>query len=73
MLLEQATTAWRPTDPDGSVRAHPAWADLDARGREELHDLVELQRRIEATLDDDGLSTTGRAVLARIRAAPDRI
>lgn len=32
-LLEQVTSAWRPRDPDGSIRGHPAWFDLDEAGR----------------------------------------
>lgn len=36
-------------------------------GREEAAALAEELRRIEASLDPGGLSTTARAVLARIR------
>lgn len=67
LLLEQATTAHRPRDPSGAIAAHPAWNDLDASGRHALHRLLEQQRLLEAALDADGLSTTAKAVLARIR------
>ena len=66
-LLERVTTAWRPRDPDGGLRSHPAWHDLDAVGREEAYALTLRLRRMEAALDDAGLTTTARAVLARIR------
>lgn len=66
-LVEQAAAAWRPTARDGSVRAHPAWHDLDASGRREAFVLAQATRTLEAALDPDGLSTTAKAVLARIR------
>ena len=64
-LIEQAASAWRPRGTD-AVRAHPAWADLDPPGRLEVYELTRALRRLEAALDADGLSTTARAVLARI-------
>jgi hypothetical protein len=67
LLIEQATTAHRPRDPFGGLGAHPAWADLDADGRRELHFVLEQQRLLEAALEAEGLSTTAKAVLARIR------
>ena len=67
LLMEEATTAWRPRDRFGVVAAHPAFEDLDAAGRERLHAVVEQQRVLEAALDPEGLSSSGRAVLARIR------
>jgi hypothetical protein len=68
-LVEAVAGAWRPRDPTGEIRAHPAWHDLDAAGREEAFDLARRLRALEAALDPEGLSTTGRAVLARIRGA----
>ena len=68
-LVEAACTAWRPRDPRGGMRAHPAWHDLDADGRRVLFDQITESRALEAALDADGLSTTAKAVLARIRAA----
>lgn len=65
-LVEAAAGAFRPRRPDGAIGPHPAWADLDEAGRREAHALATLSRRLEAALDPQGLSTTGRAVLARI-------
>lgn len=65
-LIEEAAGAWRPRGARGA-RPHPAWADLDPAGRLEVYELSRALRRLEAALDAAGLSTTGRAVLARIR------
>ena len=65
-LIEEAASAWRPRGL-AAVRAHPAWADLDGAGRLEVYELTRRLRRLEAALDPQGLSTTARAVLARIR------
>jgi len=66
-LIEQATSAWRPRRPGATLAAHPAWHDLDPAGRAEAHALAAGLRRLEAALDPEGLSTTARAVLARLR------
>ena len=69
-LVEQAASAWRGRDPrDGRAQPHPAWRDLDADGRRQAFAAAEQQRAMEAATDPEGLSTTGRAILARIRAA----
>jgi hypothetical protein len=65
-LIEAATTAWRPRSPSGEIRAHPAWADLDAAGRVAVYESTRALRRLEAARDPRGLSTTARAVLARL-------
>lgn len=65
-LVEQVVSAWRPRDRDGGVRPHPAWYDLPPSLRPEAAQAARRQRRLEAGLDPDGLSSTGRAVLARI-------
>jgi hypothetical protein len=65
-LIEEAASAWRPLGAQG-IRAHPAWADLDAAGRREAYERARILRRLEAALDAEGLSTTARAVLAHIR------
>lgn len=64
-LIEALAGAWRPHDPRRLV-SHPAFYDLDAAGRVEAHDRALALRQMEAALDPDGLSTTARAVLARI-------
>jgi hypothetical protein len=66
LLVEQASSSWRPQDLDGVVLPHPAWHDLDDAGRRELFEVSQASRQIEAALDADGLSSTARAVLARI-------
>ena len=67
ILIEQATTAWRPRDPWDRLRSHPAFHDLDEVGRLALYRETARQRALEAALDEEGLSSTARAVLARIR------
>jgi hypothetical protein len=68
-LIEAVAGAFRARDPLGNVRGHPAFYDLDEEGREEAFRVAQRQRAMEAALDPEGLSTTARAVLARIRAA----
>lgn len=68
VLIEAMTTAWRPEDPD-RVKFHPAFYDLDDEGRRLAFAATAALREMEAALDEDGLSTTARAVLARIRSA----
>lgn len=67
ILIEQAISAHRPSDPGGPIRPHPAWLDLPAEDRVRVFDETVRARAIEAALDPDGLSTTARAALARIR------
>jgi hypothetical protein len=67
-LIEEVASAWRPVSVDQhELRYHPAWHDLDAAGRTRAYYLACVIRPLEAALDPDGLSTTARAVLARIR------
>jgi hypothetical protein len=66
-LIEAAAAAWRPRDPHGRLRYHPAWWDLDDAGRRAAFELTLQSRALEAALDPAGLSTTARAVLATIR------
>jgi hypothetical protein len=68
LLVEEVAGAWRPR-PREELRYHPAWHDLDAAGREKAFDRARALRKIEAAFDPDGLSTTARAVLARIGRA----
>jgi len=65
-LIEQSISAWRPRDPDAGILPHPAWADLDPTARERLFDETTRSRLLESALDEEGLSTTARAVLGRI-------
>lgn len=67
-LIEAAAGAWREPDPRGGLRHHPAWWDLDEAGRRAAFEVARQNRTLEAALDPQGLSTTARAVMARIRA-----
>lgn len=64
-LLEEVTTAWR-AGGDTGPRYHPAWHDLDEEGRREAFERTALLRQLESALDPDGLSSTGRRVMALI-------
>ena len=66
-LIEQVAGADRPASGTGELRYHAAWHDLDAAARQRAYELAVANRRLEAALDPDGLSTTARAVLRRIR------
>jgi hypothetical protein len=61
-----ATTAHRARDAEGAIVVDAAWLDLDEAGRRAAFAETVHQRALEAALDPQGLSTTGRAVLARI-------
>jgi hypothetical protein len=65
LLIEQVASAYRPAPLD-ELRYHPAWYDLSAAGRERAFERARELRAYEAALDPEGLSTTARAVLARI-------
>jgi hypothetical protein len=67
LLVEQVAGAHRPRSHDTELRYHPAWHDLDASGRIHAFERAVALRPLEAALDAEGLSTTARAVLARIR------
>jgi len=66
-LIEAAAGAWRARDPRGGLAFHPAWWDLDEAGRQTAYEAARESRALEAALDPAGLSSTARAVLARIR------
>ena len=66
ILIEAATTAWRPRSPSGELRPHPAWSDLDPAGRLEAYEATRALRHLEAAGDPEGVTSTTRAVLARL-------
>jgi hypothetical protein len=68
VLIERVVGAHRATDPFERLKPEPAFYDLDDTGRREAYTLAVKTRLLEAALDDEGLSSTGRAVLARITA-----
>ena len=65
-LIEQVASAWRPPAIGDELRYHPSWHDLDAAGRVRAFDRTRALRAAEAALDPDQLSTTARAILAKI-------
>lgn len=67
LLLEQVTGAYRERRVDGTIRSHPAWHDLDDAGRKEAFEATLTLRKLEAALDEQGHSSTVRALLSRIR------
>lgn len=68
LLVEQVAGAHRARPPAfGDLSYHPAWHDLSAAGRVRAFDRARALREAEAALDPQGLSTTARAVLARVR------
>ena len=68
VLIERVVSAHRALDPLERLKSEPAFHDLDEAGRREAYQLAVKTRLLEAALDEAGLSSTGRAVLARIRA-----
>jgi hypothetical protein len=66
-LVEQCAGAFRARDAHGNVLAHPAWHDLDDAGRAGAFELASRLRALEAAIDAECLSTTAKAVLARVR------
>jgi hypothetical protein len=65
LLVEQVASAYRPISTD-ELQYSKAWQDLGEAARVRAYELARGQRRLEAALDADNLSTTARAVLARI-------
>ncbi len=66
--ISAATTAHRARTVDGQITTSGAWLDLDAAGRRAAFAATVTQRRVEAALHPQNLSTTALAVLQRIRA-----
>lgn len=64
--IEEVLTAHRARSPRGDVIASPAFADLSPDDRERSFHEALRQRALEGALHPDGLSTTARAILARI-------
>ena len=66
-LIAAVTSAHRDRGPRGEIRGHRAFYDLDEAGRLEAFEETRRVRAIEAASDPAGLTSTARAVLARIR------
>jgi len=65
--IEAVTSAFRERSARGEIRAHVAWHDLDDASRVAAFEAARAQRLVEAALDPEGLSSTARSVLARVR------
>lgn len=65
LLVEEVAGAHRPVG-GMELQFHKGWHDLDEPARIRAAHLAAALRPLEAALDPDGLSTTARAVLARI-------
>ncbi len=59
-------SAHRERSPSGEIRWHRAFFDLPEEDREAAFDDAAALRVIEAGMDEEGLSSTARAVLARL-------
>ncbi|MEO8796816.1 MAG: hypothetical protein ABI551_02950 [Polyangiaceae bacterium] len=68
-VVAQVTSAHRDRTPDGQIRPHRAWHDLNDEERLLAHDETARLRALERGVGMDGLTSTARAVLARIRRA----
>lgn len=64
-LFEEAISAFRERDAWGRILPSPAWMDLAPAEREVLFDAQTIARRLEAAVDDDGMSSTASAVARR--------
>ncbi len=68
LLIAQATTAHRTRDREGTLQMLPAWLDLDEEGRRQAFAQTVELRALEAAVDEAGLTSTARAVLAQLRS-----
>ena len=66
-LIEAAVAVFRERNPFGRILAAPAWWDLSPGDRELLFERQLQSRLMERALDTNGLSSTVRAVLGRLR------
>jgi hypothetical protein len=67
-LIEAVTSAHRTIDPfTRMVSGHPAFHDLDEEGRRVAYERTLVTRTLERALDPQGLSTTARVVVRRLR------
>lgn len=69
LLVEQAISAHRERSIDGEIVSSPAWHDLSDQTRSEAFELTVQQREFERALDAEGMSSTVKALLARIRTS----
>jgi hypothetical protein len=67
ILIEEAISAYRERTTSGRIQPSPAWCDLPAESREELFKRQLQSRILERAAAPDGLSSTVRSVLSRLR------
>jgi hypothetical protein len=65
--IEACVTAHRIRDAEGRPEPPPEWWDLPAESLDRVYRHQLQARELERRLDPEGLSTTVRAVLARMR------
>jgi hypothetical protein len=65
--IEQLLSAHRERSAHGEIRSAPVFFDLSEDARERAFAEQVMQRKLEAALDTEGLSSTSHAVLGRIR------
>ncbi len=70
-LIEAAASAFRERDAAGRILPSPAWWDLSPDDREAAFDVQMASRTLERIVDPEGLSSTCRAVLERIRLSEE--
>jgi hypothetical protein len=66
-LVSAASSAHRGRDAEGRLIPDASWMDLDEDGRREAFEATLKLRRVEAALDAEGLSSTAKSVLQKIR------
>jgi hypothetical protein len=65
--IEELLSAHRERSARGEIRPAPVFYDLRDEARGRAFEAALAQRQLEAALDEDGLSSTARAVLRRIQ------
>jgi hypothetical protein len=68
ILMEEAVSSYRERTASGLILPSPAWWDLPAESREEFFRRQLQSRVLESVAAPDGLSSTARTVLKRLRS-----
>jgi hypothetical protein len=67
ILMEAAVSAYRERNASGRIVASPAWWDLPPDSRNELYERQLQSRLLERAIAPDGMSTTVRSILKRLK------
>jgi hypothetical protein len=67
LLIEKAASAFRERNTSGRILPSASWFDLAPEDRDALFARQLESRQIERALSRDGMSTTVKAVLDRLR------